>query len=95
MEYHTGRLIITVIFLIFLVTALANGYVFSAIFWAVLTWIVAAPFFRGGKFDLYYDTPGRQPVVVVAAAAPPPMPEATVAPAEPGIAPIGPAIVPA
>ena len=60
MEYHTARLIVTIVFLILAVSALATRYWFSAFFWALLAAAVGYPFIRGGKLDLYYDSPGRK-----------------------------------
>lgn len=55
MEYHTARLVVTVIFLIFAVYALATRYWFSAFFWGLLAIVVGYPFVRGGKLNLNYD----------------------------------------
>jgi hypothetical protein len=76
MAYHTARLIITIIFLIFAVSSLVTRYWFSALFWALLTAAVGYPFVRGGKLDLYFDgeakrasgTPTVETVYVTAAA---------------------------
>lgn len=84
MEYHTARLIVTIIFMILAVSALVTRYWFSAFFWALLSLAVGYPFIRSGKLDLYYDSPGRTTVVEniyttqPGAEAPPPQPGASV-----------------
>ena len=59
MEYHTARLIVTIVFMILAVSALVTRYWFSAFFWVLLAAVVGFPFLRGGKLDLYYPSPGR------------------------------------
>jgi hypothetical protein len=62
MAVHSGRLILTALFLIFLVTGLFSNspkkpaaYWGSALFWALMAIAVGYPFVRGGKIDLNYD----------------------------------------
>jgi hypothetical protein len=55
MSLHTTRLILTVIFFIFALAGLISGYWFQALFWALITIAVGAPFVRNGRIDLYYD----------------------------------------
>ena len=59
MGYHTARLIVAIIFMILALSALVTRYWFSAFFWVLLTLAVGYPFMRGGKLDLYYDSPGE------------------------------------
>ena len=77
MEYHTTRLIITIIFMILAVSALVTRFWFSAFFWILLSLTVGYPFIRGGKLNLYYTKPGRTTIVeniYTTTGAPPPQP---------------------
>ena len=54
MGYHTGRLIVTIIFMILAVSSLVTRYWFSAFFWGLLAVVVGYPFVYEGKLNLYY-----------------------------------------
>lgn len=51
---HTARLIFTVLFLIFAVSAIVQGAALSGFFWLLVAAAVGYPFVRGGKLDLNY-----------------------------------------
>jgi hypothetical protein len=78
MDYHTARLVVTIIFMVLSVSSLVTGYWFSAFFWGLLTAAVGYPFYRSGKFDMYYPSSSGRTVTIenIYTGAPPPAPVA-------------------
>lgn len=52
---HFGRFIVALAFLIAAVHSLLKGNTVSAVAAGAIGGAVIAPFFKGGKFDFYYD----------------------------------------
>lgn len=57
MDYHSARLIVTIIFLILALSSVVTRYWFSALFWTLLAAAVGYPFVQNGRIDLYYGEP--------------------------------------
>lgn len=64
MATHTGRLIVTIIFMIFAISALIRGSWFWALAWTLFTIAVGHPFVRDGRIVLDYDDTPREVVTI-------------------------------